>query len=108
MSAKINLNTLKQHASKAWQTKSSERIGIGRATAAIFGALILSLAINIAMSVFLPMPVNNRLALASILMIPIWVALSFYCLLMRNGLVAWATTTLSAGILLIAVFLWGF
>lgn len=87
---------------RAWQADQRPRIGMARGLAAVFAALFCSLAINVCMSVFLPMPVNNRLALASILMIPIWVAIAFYCLFARNAWVAWLTPIM-LGLLLLLV-----
>ncbi len=91
----------KQYLLTAWRTEHHRKIGVGRATAAIFATFFLSLAINVALSVFLPLEVNNRLSLAMMLTIPIWVALAFRCLLMRNALVAW-TKTLGLAILIFA------
>ncbi|MBS9777690.1 MAG: hypothetical protein KGV50_02895 [Gammaproteobacteria bacterium] len=96
---RITLGLLKKRFLLAWRAEKRGKIGVGRATAAIFAALILSLAINIALSVFLPLEINNRLSLAMILTIPIWVGLAFYCLLMRNALVAWIKTIVLAVII---------
>lgn len=91
-----------------WKTENRGKIGVGRATASIFGAFLLSLAINVAMSMFLPLETNNRLSLSMVLTIPIWVGLAFYCLLLRNALVAWVMTVGVSLLLFAIILLWGF
>ena len=63
--------------------------GWGKITAAIFGALFFSIACGLLLSIFLPMPVNNRLAIGGIAVAPIWVVAAIYTLMARNGLRAW-------------------
>lgn len=60
-----------------------------RITAAIIGALIAAVLISMLLAIYLPMPTNNRLALSGILVVPIWVGLSFVCILSKSGWRAW-------------------
>lgn len=60
-----------------------------RVTAAILGGLIVATILGILMSIYLPMPTNNRIALSGILIIPIWVLVAFPCLLSKSGWRAW-------------------
>lgn len=90
-----------------WQRENYGKIGFGKACAAIFGALLLSLCINLTLSIMLPIAVNNRLALASILTIPTWIGLGFACLISRNALVAWVRIIIVAILLAVVVVLFG-
>lgn len=89
----------------AWQRPNYGNIGVGKACAAIFGALLLSLCINLSMSIMLPIATNNRLALASILTIPIWIALAFFCIQARNAWQAWAKMLGGSLVLAIVIIL---
>lgn len=104
---KTYFQVLKSRCYRAWIAQKRDSIGVGRATAAIFGACFLSLTINMALSVFLPLATNDRLTVAMMLAIPIWVCLAFYCLLLRNALVAWTMTAVGGTIILLMTLVFG-
>lgn len=61
----------------------------GRISGAILGGLMLSIAVTMMLSVFLPVASGNRLLFAGMLQPLMWVAAMAYGFLAEEGLQAW-------------------
>jgi hypothetical protein len=73
-------------------------------SAALVGSLLLSVLIGVAVARFLPGTVDLRLAVGTLLVIPLWLGISCWSFLARSGGRTWLVVLLLSAVL--ATALW--